>query len=108
MSVYGQELSYQYGRASVAVVSWPPENISSSTQIIFVRRDGSEVVDSVGGLFSLFRLIDNAKVKRLNGKKVEVTFSKNNYKAIYEITRQERGNPLIFSELSDFTCPTEF
>jgi type VI secretion system protein ImpL len=108
MSVYGHNLSYQYGRSNVTVVSWPPENLSSSTKINFVRRDGSEVVENVNGLFSLFRLIDNAKVKRLNGKKVEVTFSKNNYEVIYEITWQGRGNPLIFSELSDFTCPTAF
>jgi type VI secretion system protein ImpL len=108
MSVFGQNLSYQFGRPTATAISWPPEEFSSSTQFSFVRRDGSEVVENVSGLFSLFRLIDKAKVKRVNENKVEVTFRKNNYEAIYEFSGRGRVNPLIFSELANFTCLTRF
>jgi len=104
MSIHGQNLSYQFGRPSTTNISWPPENFSSSSQFNFVRRDGSEVVESKKGLFALFRLIDSADVNQINENKVEVTFSKNNYKAIYELSGKGTVNPVIFSQLSSFRC----
>jgi type VI secretion system protein ImpL len=108
MSIHGQSLSYQFGRPTSTNIVWPPQDFGSNSQFAFQRRDGSDVVESKNGLFALFRLIDNAKRKQINENKVEVTFAKNDYEAIYEITGNGRVNPLIMSQLSNFKCLSEF
>ena len=104
MSIHGRNLSYQFGRPTTTNVTWPPENFSSNSLFNFVRRDGSEVIESKTGLFAFFRLIDNADVNQVNENKVEVTFSKNNFKAIYELSGKGTVNPVVFSQLSSFRC----
>ena len=108
MSIHGQNLSYQFGRPSSTNIVWPPQDFGSSSQFAFQRRDGSDVVESKNGLFALFKLIDEAKSKRVNENKIQVTFTKNEYEAIYEITGNGRMNPLIISQLSNFKCLNEF
>jgi type VI protein secretion system component VasK len=108
MSIHGQSLSYQFGRPTSANIVWPPQNFGSSTQFAFQRRDGSDVVESKNGLFALFRLIENSKRKRINENRVEVTFAKNDYEAIYEISGSGRVNPLIMSQMSKFKCLSKF
>jgi type VI secretion system protein ImpL len=108
MSIHGQNLSYQFGRPTSTNVVWPPQDFGSNSQFAFQRRDGSDVVESKNGLFALFRLLDNAKRKQINENKVEVTFAKNDYEAIYEITGNGRVNPSIMSQLSNFKCLSEF
>ncbi|GAC21720.1 type VI secretion system membrane subunit TssM [Paraglaciecola arctica] len=108
MSIHGQNLSYQFGRPTSTNIVWPPQDFGSSSQFSFQRRDGSEVVESKNGLFALFRLIEEAKRKQINENKVEVTFTKNDFEAIYEITGNGRVNPLIISQLSNFKCLNEF
>jgi type VI secretion system protein ImpL len=108
MSIHGQNLSYQFGRPTSTNIVWPPQDFGSSSQFAFQRRDGSDVVESKNGLFALFRLIDEAKRKRVNDNKIEVTFTKNDFEAIYEITGNGRVNPLIISQLSNFKCLNEF
>jgi type VI secretion system protein ImpL len=104
MSIHGQNLSYQFGRPTTTTISWPPENFSSNSQFNFVRRDGSEVIESKSGLFALFRLIDKSDINRVNRNKVEITFSKSNFKAIYELSGKGMVNPVVFSKLSSFRC----
>jgi len=104
MSLYGQKLTYQFGRPTVTNITWPPESSSLNSQFNFVRRDGSEVIESSNGLFALFRLLDNSDINQINKNKVEVTFTKNNYKAIYEFTGKGKINPVVFSNLSNFKC----
>ena len=106
MSMYGTNLSYQFGRPTSTLVTWPPQNPAGRNQISYVRRDGSELIDSKAGLFSLFRLIKNDQVVRLSPNKVKVTFSKNNFNAIYEISATSPIDPLVLSNLSNFSCLT--
>lgn len=108
MSIHGQSMSYQFGRPSSTNIVWPPQDFGSSSQFAFERRDGSDVGESKAGLFALFKLIDESKNKRINENKIEVTFTKNEYEAIYEITGNGRTNPLIISQLSNFKCISEF
>jgi type VI secretion system protein ImpL len=108
MSIHGQNMSYQFGRPSSTNIVWPPQDFGSSSQFAFQRRDGSDVVESKNGLFALFKLIDGAKSKKISENKIQVTFTKNDYEAIYEITGNGRANPLIMSQLSNFKCLNEF
>ena len=108
MSIHGQSFSYQFGRPTSTTITWPPQDFSSNSLFAFERRDGSDVLQSEGGLFALFRLIEGAKVKQINENKIEVTFSKNNYEAIYEISGSGRTNPMVFNQLSRFQCLSEF
>ena len=108
MSIHGQNMSYQFGRPSSTNVVWPPQDFGSSSQFAFQRRDGSDVIESQNGLFALFKLFDGAKIKKVSENKVQVTFTKNEYEAIYEITGSGRMNPLIISQLSNFKCLNEF
>lgn len=104
MSIHGQNMSYQFGRPITTNVSWPPENFSANSQFNFIRRDGSEVVEIRNGLFAFFRLLDASDINQVNRNKVEVTFSKNNFKAIYELSGKGKVNPVIFSQLANFKC----
>ncbi len=104
MSIHGQHLSYQFGRPTTTTVSWPPESSSANSQFNFVRRDGSEVIESKSGLFAFFRLMDKTDINQVNDNKVEVTFFKNNFRAIYELSGKAMVNPVIFSKLSNFRC----
>ena len=106
LSMYGSNLSYQFGRPTSTLVTWPPQNPAIRNQISYVRRDGSEIIDSQAGLFSLFRLIKKDQVVRLSANKVKVTFSKNNFNAIYEISATSPIDPLVLSNLSNFSCLT--
>jgi type VI secretion system protein ImpL len=108
MSVHGQTLSYQFGRPTSTNIMWPPQDFASSSQLAFERRDGSDLVETQNGLFALFRLIDNAKRKQINENKIEVTFAKNDFEAIYEISGNARVNPLIMYQLSNFKCLSKF
>lgn len=108
MSIHGQNMSYQFGRPSSTNVVWPPQDFGSSSQFAFQRRDGSDVVESQNGLFALFKLFDGAKIKKVSDNKIQVTFTKNEYEAIYEITGNGRMNPLVISQLSNFKCLNEF
>lgn len=108
MSIHGQNFSYQFGRPTSTTIVWPPQDFSSSSLFAFERRDGSDVMQSEGGLFALFRLIEGAKTKQINENKIEVTFSKNNYEAIYEVSGSGRTNPMVFAQLSSFQCLPEF
>lgn len=104
MSIYGQTLSYQFGRPTATGLSWPPENPSTLSQFSFVRRDNSEIIENEDGLFALFKLINLADVNRINANKVNVTFTKSNYKAIYELSAASPIDPLVFANLSSFSC----
>jgi type VI secretion system protein ImpL len=106
MSIHGRSMSYQFGRPITTNVSWPPENFSANSQFTFIRRDGSEVVEIKNGLFAFFRLLDGADINQVNRNKVEVTFSKNNFKAIYELSGKGKVNPVIFSQLANYKCLT--
>lgn len=104
MSIYGANLSYQFGRPTPTLVTWPPENPASRNQISYVRRDGSELIENQEGLFSLFKLIVKGKTTRLGPNKVQVTFAKNDFKAIYEIATASPTDPLMLSGLANFNC----
>ncbi|GLR71905.1 type VI secretion system membrane subunit TssM [Agaribacter marinus] len=104
MSIYGKTLNYQFGRPTSTPVIWPPENPSTNGQVSFGRRDGSEVLDNKEGLFALFRLLDASETKRISANKVNVTFSKSDYKAIYELSAASPVDPLVFTRMSSLTC----
>jgi len=104
MSIYGQTINYQFGRPTASGVSWPPENPGSRSEFSFVRRDGSEIMQDRDGIFALFKLIDASDVKRVGENKVNVTFSKNNYKAIYELSATSPADPMVFANMSRLVC----
>jgi type VI secretion system protein ImpL len=104
MQVYGARLNYQFGRPTATAITWPPEAATARAEFNFVRRDGSEVNESREGIFALFKLINNAEIKRINANKVNVTFTKNNYKAIYELSASSPINPLVFSSMANLNC----
>jgi len=104
MNIHGKSLTYQFGRPVATNVVWPPANFGSNTQYSFVRRDNSEVIETESGLFALFRLIDKADVNQTTENKAEITFSKSEYKAIYEIIGAGSTDPLVFKQLSNFRC----
>jgi len=106
MSVYGTQLSYQFGRPITSRVSWPPENASAGASYSFVRRDGSEISEAKSGMYGLFRLLDQANVNTVSRSKVEVTFNKETYKAMYELTGEGRTDPMLVSKLTQFSCLT--
>jgi type VI secretion system protein ImpL len=108
MSMYGTNLSYQFGRPTSTLVTWPPENPAIRNQISYVRRDGSEIIENQEGLFSLFRLIDKDNITRVLPNKVKVTFTKNDFKAVYEIAAESPIDPLVLSNLSSFNCLSGF
>jgi type VI secretion system protein ImpL len=108
MSIYGTNLSYQFGRPTPTLVTWPPQNPAARNHISYVRRDGSEIIDHQEGLFSLFRLINIDETTRVLPNKVKVTFTKNDYKAIYEIAAESPADPLVLSGLSTFNCLSGF
>lgn len=103
ISIYGSTINYQFGRPTPTAISWPPASESASN-ITFVRRDGSEMAASQQGLFSLARMIDAGQVERSSATKVTVTFSQNDYKAIYEVSGAGQTDPLVFNQLSSFQC----
>jgi len=107
MSFHGQNMSYQFGRPTTTNISWPPENYSANSNFNFVRRDGSEVFEIKNGLFAFFRLLDSSDINQVKRNKVEVTFAKNNFKAIYEISGKGKVNPVIFSQMANFKCLTK-
>ncbi|WP_395344138.1 type VI secretion system membrane subunit TssM [Ningiella sp. W23] len=104
MDIYGTQLSYQFGRPIAVNVSWPPANPQRSSDIVFVRRDGSEVVMSERGIYSLVKLIDAAKTERESQTQVQVTFSKDGYSSIYRISGNDGSDPLVLNRLGDFNC----
>lgn len=106
LSIHGQNMSYQFGRPITSNISWPPDNFSANSQFTFIRRDGSEVVEIKNGLFAFFRLLDSASINQMNRNKVQVTFSKSNFKAIYELSGKGKVNPVVFSQLTNFKCIT--
>jgi type VI secretion system protein ImpL len=108
MSMYGTNLSYQFGRPTSTLVTWPPKNPAIRNQISYVRRDGSEIIENQEGLFSLFRLIDKDNITRVLPNKVKVTFTKNDFKAVYEIAAESPIDPLVLSNLSSFNCLSGF
>jgi type VI secretion system protein ImpL len=104
MSVYGQTFNYQFGRPTATLLTWPPANPGTRNEFSFVRRDGSEVIETAEGLFALFKLINSSETTRVSANKVNVTFSKNDYKAIYELSAASPVDPMVFSDMASLTC----
>lgn len=106
MSIYGEKLSYQFGRASKTMISWPPSESYLESSFSFIRQDNSEVTTTANGLFSIFRLFDDSEVNKINSNRIEITFSKESFDAIYEISSasSKKSNPMIFETLSNFKC----
>ncbi|WP_448213883.1 type VI secretion system membrane subunit TssM [Colwellia sp. MEBiC06753] len=104
MEIYGNQLNYQFGRPISSHISWPPENVGQGASFSFVRRDGSEIAGQAQGFYGVYRLIAGASVNVVNSNKVEITFEKETYKAVYELTGDERSDPLLINKLSQFSC----
>lgn len=104
MSIFGNNLSYQFGRSSPVGISWPPKNPEQRTDITFVRRDGSEVTLRETGIFALFKLINAKQTQRLSPSEVQVSFIKNEYETIYNISTNDSSDPILLSNLDKFRC----
>lgn len=104
MNIYGSSVNYQFGRPIPTNINWPPQNVATRSSINMVRRDASELVTTEEGIFALTRLIQAAQVSRISPNKVEVTFSKNDFKSIFELSTANPADPLGFLQLSSFTC----
>ncbi len=104
MTVYGNTMSYQFGRPTPSTVNWPPANPSARSEYSFVRRDGSELLQASEGLFAFYRLIDNNEIQRKGPTKIELTFSKGNFKAIYEMSTASPADPMVFMNMSKLRC----
>ncbi len=101
---YGKRFSYQFGRATNTQLKWPSANPDLGMTYTFFRKDGSEAITHENGSFALFRLFDNADIKKVSNNKIEVTFSTESYRAIYEVKAEHGANPLVFDLLSQFKC----
>ena len=104
MNLYGRQMSYQFGRPSTTQITWPSENPGAGAFFSFVRQDGSEVMSREKDGYAIFKMFDSASVNSTNKNTIEVTFEKENYKAIYEVKAQEGSNPMVFSQLANFRC----
>jgi type VI secretion system protein ImpL len=103
-SIFGKNFNYQFGRPSPVSTTWPPSNPERNSEIIFVRRDNSELALRDNGLFSFFKLIETSEINRKSFNEVEVTFSKGEHTAIYKLTSNNLSDPLLLSNLSQFSC----
>lgn len=101
---YGKRFSYQFGRATNTQVKWPSSNPDLGMTYTFFRKDGSEAIVHENGPFALFRLFDNADIRKISNNKIEVTFSTESYRAVYEVKAEHGANPLVFDLLSKFKC----
>lgn len=105
LNVQGQEMVYQFGKASTTSVQWPGLQPELPVEFAFVRADGSELAESFNGLFALYRLFDQSDLQLKNAKTVEITFMKDSYQAKYQITGQGVSSALLFRDLRSFRCP---
>ncbi|NTS75636.1 type VI secretion system membrane subunit TssM [Catenovulum sp. SM1970] len=106
MTANDKRMSYQFGRPITTRFTWPGDSLEARSDFTFVRQDGSETSVSQTGLFSFFKLLDEAKIDVINSHKVNITFEKDGYLAKYELTGVDRVNPIQVRQLSQFKCLT--
>ncbi len=104
MKIYGTKMKYQFGSPTLTRVSWPPQDITPSSEYVFERKNDSDVLYREVGLYSLFKLLDNANIERVSSNQLNATFTDGTLEAIYEITGDNGVDPLILNLVSNFRC----
>jgi type VI secretion system protein ImpL len=106
LNIQGQELIYQFGKATTSRVQWPGPQLELPVEYAFVRADGSELTQSYRGLFALYRLFDSAQMQQKDAQTIEITLKKDNFLATYQVTGQGMSTALLFKDLRSFRCPS--
>lgn len=109
IDIEGQLLSYRHGPLRSYPTRWPGPKPQVATSITFTPSDGgqSETVRTTG-FWSLFRLLDKAKLKKtLAYDKFLVEFKQEDFDASFELQAHSVNNPFFGSDLEGFNCPTD-
>lgn len=109
MDIEGQILSYRHGPLRSYPTRWPGPKPQVATSISFTPTDGgqTETVRTTG-FWSLFRLLDKAKLKKtLAYDKFLVEFKQVPFDATFELQAHSVNNPFFGSDLEGFNCPTD-
>lgn len=109
IDIEGQILSYRHGPLRSYPTRWPGPKPQVATSITFSPSDGgnSETVRTTG-FWSLFRLLDKAKLKKtLAYDKFLVEFKQGEFDASFELQAHSVNNPFFGSDLEGFNCPTD-
>jgi len=107
IDINGQEATYAHGPPRPTLVQWPGAAGAERGRIAFSpAASGQTSSITKSGPWSLFRLLDEAKVQGTGlSDKLQITFSVGGRTAVYEVNANSVNNPLTMSELHDFRCP---
>lgn len=109
LDIEGQVLSYRHGPLRSFPTRWPGPKPQVATSLTFTPANGgqSETIRTKG-FWSLFRLLDKAKLKKtLAYDKFLVEFTHNEFDATLELQAHSVNNPFFGSDLEGFNCPTD-
>ncbi len=109
VDIEGQVLSYRHGPLRAYPTRWPGPKPQVATSISFTPTDGGQTETvRTSGFWSLFRLLDKAKLKKtLAYDKFLVEFKHDEFDASFELQAHSVNNPFFGSDLEGFNCPTD-
>ncbi len=107
LSINGQQMAYAHGPQRGKRFTWPGygENADRGlARLVIVTSTGQESITEQGD-WSLFKLFDQAQIKRLDKERYTLTFKlKNSYVVSLELRAGSVYNPFQMAELSQVGC----
>jgi type VI secretion system protein ImpL len=105
LDVDGQKLYYEHGPVKPFAMRWPGPNNSGKVSIEMLPPIKGRSVLSKEGPWALFRIFDEAKIKRTSDPLLFITtFNIDGREAKFEIRADSVINPFQLSELGKFKC----
>jgi type VI secretion system protein ImpL len=104
--INGQQMTYAHGPQRGKRFHWPAEDSAERglARLVIVTADGQESITEQGD-WALFRLFDEADIKRLDSERYILNFTLNNvYSVSLELRAGSVYNPFLMSELQQVRC----
>ncbi|MGH7074895.1 MAG: type VI secretion system membrane subunit TssM [Stellaceae bacterium] len=102
----GQQLTYAHGPPQSQILQWPGKGGFAEGRVVFQTSSGLPATITVSGPWSLFRLLDRARIRRTGADRLRVTFTAGGHEAIYDVQTASVINPLSMNDLRAFRCPS--
>ncbi|WP_417506579.1 type VI secretion system membrane subunit TssM [Marinomonas gallaica] len=107
LTINGQQMAYAHGPQRGKRFQWPESDGHAErglARLVIVTSDGQESITEQGD-WALFKLFDQAKIRRVDSERYLLDFTLNNtYSISLELRAGSVYNPFLMSELQQVRC----
>lgn len=105
LNLGGQKITLKPGDEQISQLRWPSRG-DTNVNLQIMNTIGQQRMTQVNSDWAWFKLLDHARLQPTqNGKRFQLTFSVDDYKAKFELIADRAINPFIPDIITTFSCP---